>query len=250
MANPPTLRIVNWNGRSIHSKQLELFDFAERQNIDVAVITETWLRPNISLLHPNFCCVRFDRPSSAEDIRGGGVLIAVRKGIKFDQISVTTKTIETVGISIPTDAYKICIIAAYFPGARRCSEWSQFRRDIHAMVDRDDPFFVVGDFNARNRAWNCDKNNKAGNILLQEATRSGFFVNFPDSPSFIPTGRGKPSTLDLVLSNNTLDMSKPISLNELSSDHLPVVFDIKPSAATVPQRHTVFAPTGSPSKGR
>ena len=220
MANSTSLRIVNWNGRSIHSKQLEFFEFAQRQNIDIAVITETWLRPNISFLHPNFCCVRLNRPSSAEDVRGGGVLIAVRKGIKFNQISVATKTIEAVGVSVSTDNRQIRIIAAYFPGSRRCSDWSHFRRDIRAMVDHDDPFFVVGDFNARNRFWNCEKNNKAGNILLQEATRCGFFVNFPDSPSFIPTGRVKPSTLDLVLPNNIIDMSKPITMNVLSSDHL------------------------------
>lgn len=110
-------------------------------------------------------------------------MIAIRKGIKFNQVSIATKVIEAVGVSIATDNNQICIIAAYFPGGRRCSDWSLFRRDIRTMVDHDDPFFVVGDFNARSRSWNCEKNNKAGNILLQEATRSGFFVNFPDSPS-------------------------------------------------------------------
>lgn len=85
MSNTATLRLVNWNGRSIHSKQLEFFEFAERHNIDVAVVTETWLRPSISFLHPNFHCIRLDRPSNDEVDRGGGVLIAIRKELKYSQ---------------------------------------------------------------------------------------------------------------------------------------------------------------------
>lgn len=239
MARPSSLKIVNWNGRSVQNKHLEFFDFAQRQSIDVAVITETWLQPNINFIHPNYYCVRHDRPSCTEAGRGGGVLIAVRKGIQFHQQNISTKTIEAAEITIPSGDNYISIIAAYFPGGRRCADWSQFRRDIRDMVARDNPFFVVGDFNARNRLWNCENNNRAGNILLQEAACSGFTILFPDSPTFLPSGRGKPSTLDLVLSNNIIDMSKPIVVNDLSSDHLPVIFDIKPTTAATSPTNTV-----------
>lgn len=188
MDNPPCLRVVNWNGRSVHSKQLEFFNFAQRRNIDVAVITETWLRPNISFLHPNFSCIRLDRPANDEVGRGGGVLIAVRKGLSFKQINVSTKMIESTGIIVSSGASQIHIVAAYFPGGRRCADWSQFRRDIRTLSTQDSPFFIIGDFNARHRYWNCAKNNKAGNILFQEAAHSGFNINFPDSPRFHPDG--------------------------------------------------------------
>ncbi|KXJ72203.1 hypothetical protein RP20_CCG018649 [Aedes albopictus] len=230
MTNHHCLRVVNWNGRSVHSKQLEFFDFVQQRNIDVAVVTETWLRPNISFLHPDFACVRLDRPPSDEVGRGGGVLIAVRKGLSFKQINISTKTIETTGIVISTGVNQICIVAAYFPGGRRCSDWTQFRRDIRTMTNHDVPFFITGDLNARHRYWNCAKSNKAGNILFQEAAQTGLNIHFPDSPTFVPSGRGNPSTLDIVLSNNLVNMSKPITLNELSSDHLPVCFEISLSA--------------------
>lgn len=239
MSNTPTLRLMNWNGRSIHSKRLEFFDFAEQHDIDVAVVTETWLRPNISFLHPNYHCIRLDRHSNHDTERGGGVLIAVRKGLKYDQLNISTKVIEATGISISTTNNQIHIIAAYFPGGRRCANWSLFRRDIRTLTDRTGPFFVVGDFNARHRHWNCVKSNTAGNLLCQEASRLGFYINYPDSPTFIPTGRGKPSTLDIVLSNNLVDMTKPVSHNELSSDHLPVTFEIKPSSDPEPAVDTI-----------
>lgn len=102
MARPSSLKIVNWNGRSVQNKHLEFFDFAQRQSIDVAVITETWLQPNINFIHPNYYCVRHDRPSCTEAGRGGGVLIAVRKGIQFHQQNISTKTIEAAEITIPS----------------------------------------------------------------------------------------------------------------------------------------------------
>lgn len=164
----------------------------------------------------------------------------MRKGLVFKQLNISTKKIEATGVTISTTGNnEICIIAAYFPGTRRGSEWSQFRHEIRSLVTQNSPYFVIGDLNARHRSWNCVKNNKAGTILCQEASHSGFNINFPDSPTFIPAGRGSPSTLDIVLSNNLVNMSKPIVHNELSSDHLPVTFEISLSADPAANTATV-----------
>lgn len=232
MSNVGVLRVANWNGRSVHGKKLEFFDFLERHDVDVGIVTETWLKTDLAFYHPNFSCVRLDR-DSVDAERGGGVLIAVRTGITFKELSISTKVIETVGISVSTGDGTLQITAAYFPGARRRSAWTQFRRDIATITRGTEPFLVIGDFNARHRLWNCARANKAGTLLLQEATRRNFFVHSPDDFTFHPAGRGRPSTLDLTLSNNLLDMTKPIALNELSSDHRPVLFDVSLSAPLV-----------------
>lgn len=237
MPNLDNLRVTNWNGRSVYNKKLEFFDFLERHSVDVGIVTETWLQDKHSFFHPKFSCVRFDRVSNDAE-RGGGVLIAIRKGLKFTELNISTKVIETVGISIHMADGELHLIAAYFPGARRRSNWTQLRRDISTITRRAEPFFVVGDLNARHRHWNCSRANKAGTILFQEAGSNNFFVHFPDSFTFCPYGRGRPSTLDLVLSNNLLDMTKPVTLNELSSDHLPVMFNISlimPPEQTAPK---------------
>lgn len=126
MPNLDSLHVINWNGRSVFNKKLEFFDFLERHNVDVGIVTETWLQNKHSFVHPNFSCVRFDRITSDAE-RGGGVLIAVRKGLKFTELNISTKVIETVGISIHTADGELHLLAAYFPGARRCSTWTQFR---------------------------------------------------------------------------------------------------------------------------
>lgn len=70
-----------------------------------------------------------------------------------------------------------------------------------------------------------------------------YFISFPDSPTYYPKGRGRPSTLDLVLSHNLVDMSKPVVLNDLSSDHLPVIFDIRCSIVPSLVSNTTFCYT-------
>lgn len=225
MANLNQLKIVNWNGRSVLPKKLEFFDFLSRHHIDIATVSETWLKPKQSFFHPDYRCVRADRENQ-DDERGGGVLIAIRKDIHFKILDINTSAIETVGIEILNAAQPVHIIAVYFPGVHRGSTWTTFKRDINTLVRRTVPFFVAGDLNARHRQWNCLRANKAGNILASRASSSDFFIHAPLTHSYHPKGGRRPSTLDLVLSNNFVDMSSLTVVNDLSSDHLPVRFDV------------------------
>lgn len=82
------------------------------------------------------------------------MLIAVRKGLSFEQINVSTIMIESTGIIVSSGDSQFHNIAGYFPGGRRCADWSQFRRDIRTLSTQDAPFFIIEDFNARHRYWN------------------------------------------------------------------------------------------------
>lgn len=70
-------RIVIWNSRGIRNKIYEFFDFLLRETVDIGLLSETWLKKDISMHHPEYYCYRKDR----EDHRGGGVAIVVRKNI-------------------------------------------------------------------------------------------------------------------------------------------------------------------------
>lgn len=217
---------MNWNSRSVRNKLAELSQFLDVHKIDVGVITETWLQHNVSCYVEGYSCVRLDRASVSSE-RGGGVAILVRRGITYTQLdSFQTKTIEAIGIRIQSGDISANIVAAYFPGGRTKQDTLYFKRDIQMLTRSNDPFFIIGDFNSRHRMWNCLKANQTGNILVQLSSSSNFYVHAPDSPTYIPRGRTKPSTLDLVLSNNLVNMTVPVSNCELSSDHLPVTFEI------------------------
>ncbi|XP_062563895.1 uncharacterized protein LOC134226861 [Armigeres subalbatus] len=68
--------LVNWNACSLKSKIIELKDFLEEKEIDVAFITETHLKAEVNVNIQDFRIVRLDRPT-----RGGGVAIALRYNI-------------------------------------------------------------------------------------------------------------------------------------------------------------------------
>lgn len=231
------LNVLNWNGRSLRNKTPELFEFMAKHQIDLAVITETWLQSNMSCSHSSFSCIRLDRDPTIAT-RGGGVMIVVRKGIKVERIDhLDVKVIEAVGIKVHTSRSPVRIIAAYYPGGSSRAKLSQFRKDVRKLASSAEPLFIVGDLNARHRAWNCLKANKAGNILYRTAMESGCTIHFPETHTFHPAGRGKPSTLDLTLSNNKISMSVPKVIHDLTSDHLPVIFSLNVDVPFSPVIH-------------
>lgn len=115
-----------------------------------------------------------------------------------------------MGVINNTSNTSIRFIAAYYPEGSNNHRMKLFRRDTRKLFQSNKPLFVIGDFNAQHRAWNCVKANKAGNVCTE----------LPE------IGRGKLSTLDLTVSNNRFTLSVPKVIHDLSSDHLPVNFAI------------------------
>lgn len=77
------IKVMCWNAQSIQPKLIEICDFIQENEIDIAVFTETWLKPEMKLYIPNFTIHRQDRL----DGERGGVAIAVSKQIKYYYIA-------------------------------------------------------------------------------------------------------------------------------------------------------------------
>lgn len=112
------LNILNWNARSLNGEEDELFNFLTVNNVHIAVITETYLKPGSKLKRdPNFFVYRNDRLDGA----CGGVAIIIHRRIKHQLFtSFETKVFETLGVSVETQFGKYTFIAAYLPF--QCSE--------------------------------------------------------------------------------------------------------------------------------
>lgn len=165
-------------------------------------------------------------------------MIIVRNGIKVEQIDqLDVKVIEAVGVIVHTSQSSVRVIAAYYPGGSSRIKMNQFCKDMRMLATSTEPLFIIGDLNARHRAWNCLKSNKAGNILYRFAGEADCTIHFPESYTYHPTGIGKPSTLDLTLSNNRISMSVPKVIHDLTSDHLPVVFSMDVDVPFTPAVH-------------
>lgn len=225
-------KIVIWNARGIRHKQIEFFDFLQRNKIDIALITETWLTSDIRFSHVNYACYRQDR----ESVIGGGVAILINKNIKHSIAHMPKlDVIEALCVEINVEnslKFKIC--SAYFPGRRSTSERKiLFRRDILKLFRQNSDFLIGGDLNCRHQSWGCLRANCWGNILNDIlATHSRLSLLNTMEPTYIPSNASQnPSTLDVFITNTNNLFSQPIALSSLSSDHLPVCTTLNISAS-------------------
>ena len=86
----------------------------------------------------------------------------------------------------------------------------------------------MGDLNAKNKAWKNRKNNTAGNIILEFVERNSFTISYPSDPTYCPNSKFKtPAIIDLMLSNNVVNNTRPFVKNIMSSDHVPVFLRIQ-----------------------
>jgi len=73
-----------WNATSLNSKEEKFGYFINNNNnIDVALITETWLKPQTNLNFVNYDIIRSDSPR----IIAGGIAIIINTQIKFHILS-------------------------------------------------------------------------------------------------------------------------------------------------------------------
>ena len=221
------INVLYWNANGLANKMLEFLSFLNTQNVDVACISETFLKPNSKIdSHPNYVIHRFDRIDRPK----GGVAIIVKRNLKHQlQPSYNTKLMECIGIKVFINNTTSChILSVYLPGGSNGRDIDQhLRDDINKITNLRGNYYICGDFNAKHREWNCNVANKAGTILQDMSGE--FVIYYPDSPTYYPEDRHKSvSTIDLMLSNSSLETTE-LKCTEAMSDHCAVYFQIKTS---------------------
>lgn len=176
------------------------------------------LKPNHKFYLNNFAIYRKDRAE-----HGGGVALCINKNIKHKLINTyNTNTIENISVAVNINNREIIMTSAYSP-----KYVHTFQNDIKKITPIRKEFIVFGDLNARNVAWNCVANNMAGNKFVNIQHQRNFFIHHSNLPTHFPHSGATPSTIDLMLSNSTLNLSPLYShVHELASDHAPVVATI------------------------
>ncbi|KAL9702246.1 hypothetical protein quinque_005764 [Culex quinquefasciatus] len=163
--------------------------------------------------------IRLDRPNSS----GGGVAVLVKQGIRYNILPhPKTSIIEAIGVNIHAEQGDVKLFAVYAP--RQCVDSNGtsdlFAEDLRKLTDGQTRYVVAGDLNARHPQWRNHIRNKNGALLADHLSSGTCDIYFPDDPTFLSPA-GTPSTLDVFLSD--LPLSKPTTIQDLSSDHYPVV---------------------------
>lgn len=230
MINDKSLNLLHWNCNSLQPKIHELYHFLTTNNINIACISETYLKSEIKIdNHPMFNCFRKDRVDTK---RGGGVAILVSNTLKHQLLpDLNMKLIECIGIKIYSEnGKKLVFFSIYIPGGTKsCEIKDHFINDIHKITSkfRRCTYFIAGDFNAKHRSWLCSKANITGKLLYDASMNEGFTIVHPLSPTHIPDDpRRTPSTIDLIITNSNTHIETPLC-TYLGSNHEAVVAEIK-----------------------
>lgn len=90
------IRIVFWNANGIEHKITELTDFLQEEGIDVALLGETYLRPNKNLKIQNYNTYRTDRTYLQETtFQKKNLMNYLRRKHQLSQQAIITQSIWT-----------------------------------------------------------------------------------------------------------------------------------------------------------
>jgi hypothetical protein len=210
------LKVVAFNANGIGRQRYELSKQMQDLKIDVALFSETHLKPHERFCLPNYHLYRSDRFPG----RKGGTAVAVRKGVPHILADLPPlSSIEATGVCIPIGNNEV-LLAAVYRSPRRA--WSD--ADIIELLGSTNKSILASDLNAKNPFWNSAVSNPSGEKLLELFDRRDFEITAPQTPThYSPTGNG--DVLDIVVHQN-VRLSEVIVSDILDSDHLPIIFHI------------------------
>ena len=131
-ATTQSFSLVQINICGLRGKMDTLIDYITRNNIFIATVQETLLRPNTTLRLPSwFFIIRADRP--ADRGKGGGLAFIVHQSVNFETHQLPLMTdphLNQHAIVVNTGSTSITIINLYCPPTSSCSLGYQLSLDL------------------------------------------------------------------------------------------------------------------------
>lgn len=223
MNSRPTLNnnfsIVQWNARSINPNKGSLEVLLYSLDIQVAVISETWLRKNYDFKINSYKAVRADR----FDGRGGSMIL-VKNYLEFEEIKLNSPSplIQICGarIKLPDNA-KMSIISCYCSPGHTIStaEWIAIFENIES------PVMFLGDYNSHALEWGCSYTDRQGEALVNLAEEVNLVILNDGTETRINYGSINPSIVDVSFCSASISaqFSYEVLEDSLGSDHFPIL---------------------------
>ncbi|GBP62133.1 Probable RNA-directed DNA polymerase from transposon BS [Eumeta japonica] len=188
--------------------------------IDIALIQETYLKPN----RPRACAIagyvqlRTDRTNA----RRGGTALYYSRSLHCSPLTIPPLiNMEATGCRLAMTGHRtIVVVSVYLPSPKPL-----LRSDLRALLALGDAVILFGDFNCKNPRWGCTIMDKNGEKLDQLQDRLEFEIIAPSTMNYFPyNDSNRPSTLDIALTKGVaLNLNSIETLHSLLSDHRPRV---------------------------
>ncbi|GBM89207.1 putative RNA-directed DNA polymerase from transposon X-element [Araneus ventricosus] len=98
-------------------------------------------------------------------------------------------------------------------------------QELDRLFNQSSKAIVVDDYNAKHPAWSVGRYNINGSIIHNHIANNNLVLLYPLEPTHFPYHHPSSSTLDFGILKN-ISSGDATSINDLSSDHNPVSFEI------------------------
>lgn len=182
--------------------------------IDIAILSETWLKPGSQYSFKNYHIHRDDR-----DDGYGGVAILVTKNLSYNPITFPVRyhLLNICGIYIPQ--FNLNFISIY--RTINCNLSANEYINIFSQCGLGVPVIIGGDFNAHQQVFGSAKNDNAGNILQKAiCDQELVFLNNGEPTRVVrPDQRTSAVDITIVTPNIAPRISWKVLDDSYSSDH-------------------------------
>lgn len=219
------LRILYWNAEGIKGRKHEFTHILKELDVDVALLNETFLKPQMNFKLAGYKVYRSDRPTD----QGGGTAVVVRHNLNHHEVITPTLTsIEANAIQLDLKTGPLRLIAAY---KQPNVAWDT--TDLDAILLNGTPTILAGDLNSKHTAWNSRVINRHGNKLLGYCNSKNVVPTAPTGVTYVPHNvNHQPDIMDISLLS---EVPYPLQLRTIvatDSDHNPVLVTVEDVACS------------------
>lgn len=208
-------KIIFSNAHGASKKKQELRAFLTENDVDAALLPETF-KPCHTYNTPNYTTHWTDRLHK----HGGGTAILVRKNINHDFLDTHITNMESTSVRVHSNRGPITLYAAYSP---RNSDIDEI--DLDAAFCTQQATILAGDLNAKHHNWNSKTSNSKGRQVKIITGRKLITINASTDDTHIHASTGTSDVLDIAI-RNLIATYHIETINDLSSDHLPVLMTL------------------------
>ena len=219
-----SINILQWNSRSIRSNKGDLEQLLHKNQIHIALISETWLKVGSTFSLSGYNVCRMDR-----DDGYGGVAILIKNDVSYKQLNniTTLPGVECIGVTLILKAnFKQNIYVIYKRPQVMITrqEWSLLFDDMQGN------YIVGGDFNSHHLSWGSLVSDRGGTALLSAIEDKNLVILNDGSPTRLTAPGTAVSAVDLTLCSPSIAsiINFKISTDTLGSDHFAIQITLTP----------------------
>ena len=163
---PDSLRVLQWNTGGFRTRSTELLHFLSSHPVDLICIQESNLNSSSSFRIPRFSALRSDRTHSRSGIlssdtthASGGIVIFVRQGLSFSELSTSSLSLldpysDYVRVNISLNSFSsLLFLNVYAPPIRSFSTDGRTDSFSPSILPSSRNLFILGDFNCHHPLW-------------------------------------------------------------------------------------------------